>query len=237
MKRATEFLAVLILLVATGSAQSAIVLWYNGDTDAKSTTPNQVIQLSQPGAVPFDDFNVTGQVFLVQTVFTNNAIDDLAKMTGEARWEIRTGVSGSSGGSIVDRGVGPASFQATGRTVSGNKEYTVTVSGLNLQLTPNPYWLSVAPVSVDGSVHSFLTSTVGAMSIGTPPGNNGNAFSINVQTNASIALTGDYSMGVTGLLPVVIPEPSSMALVGLASAAFGGSILRRRRALAASRTA
>jgi hypothetical protein len=229
MKRAMELLSVAFVMIVAGSAQAAVVLWYNGDADGKSTIANQVVALSQPGSLPFDDFNVTGQIFFLQSLASNNTIDDLSKMTGKARWEIRTGVTASSAGSIVDRGVGPASFTPTGRTVGGVTEYTVAVSGLALNITPNPYWLSVAPESSDTKVHSFLTSTSGANAIGSPPGNNGNAFSINVSANTVAAISGDYSMNINGLLPTVIPEPSSMALAGLASALFGGAMWRRRR--------
>jgi hypothetical protein len=101
---------------------------------------------------------------------------------------------------------------------AGNNLYTITVSGLTLHLAMGTYWLGLQPIS-SGSDYGYLVSTSGANAVGTPPGNDGNAFfsqSADVPGGAmSFAYASspsdgpeDFSLGVTGS----VPEPSTWAL-------------------------
>jgi hypothetical protein len=122
---------------------------------------------------------------------------------------------------------------ATGRSGFGLDEYTITVSGLNILLAPGTYWLQVTPID-SGSGRSFLSTTSGLNAVGTPPGNNGNSFFDSSVFGAAFSPASDFvgsdndnfSLGVVGVVSAV-PEPSSLAMVGV-GALLGGVFLRRK---------
>lgn len=53
-------------------------------------------------------------------------------------------------------------------------EYEVRVDGLNVNLPPGRYWLTVAPVLTQGT--SYVEATDGTHAVGNPPGDNGDAY-------------------------------------------------------------
>ena len=126
-----------------------------------------------------------------------------------ATWEIRQGVTPGNGGTLIASGmtVTPSVTQ-TGRSGFGYTEYTVEVGGLTLHLPAdtNHYWLNVTPIG-DLSGRSFDSTTSGANCLGTPCGNNQNAFIDSNFFDYSFVPTGDpsvgqpydYSMGIKGI--------------------------------------
>jgi hypothetical protein len=216
-----------ILFAAAGQSQAAL-MWYNGYPDLVSALANEILTQVSDARV-YDDFNVTSAVTVTE-VFTNNFMNFAAT---SALWEIRSGVSAGVGGTVVASGTGAATQTANGFVAFGYTGFTIDVSGLSVALTPGTYWLMVAPID-SGSGRSFVASTSGANAVGTPAGNNGNAFFDSIFFGSNFAPTAtqghpdyDYSMGVVGNAGAV-PEPSSLALLGIGAFGMGFRAVRRR---------
>jgi hypothetical protein len=224
----------LVVLLGTGPAYDTNLL-YNGDFNGNNALANGISfdTVIYPAAV-YDDFIVpNGAVWSVNTVWSNN----LMNVTGitQAYWEIRSGVSAGDGGTLVASGTGPATQTATGRSGFTFDEYTIQVTGLNVELDPGTYWLSVSPIGPGSEVsYSFLSLTSGTNAVGQPPGNDDNSFFDSTYANFASAKTSfnpaissaDFSMGVGGQDPV--PVPPTVWLLG--SGLVGLWYLRRRKA-------
>ena len=179
-------------------------LWYNGDFDGVNGLANE--QDTSLGAGQFasiyDDFNVPeGDGWDVASVFSNNLAD--TNVTG-ASWEIRQGISEGNPGTLIagDTTLTPT-VTATGRSGFGFNEFTVEVTGLSLHLAPGDYFLNVTPIG-DLTGRSFNSTTVGANCVGSPCGNNQNAFwnsnffGFNWTSTGNQGFPYDFSMGVNG---------------------------------------
>jgi len=227
-KRTIQALVIPFCLLA-GAANSVMAnpLWYNGDFDGVNGLSNEInSSISQSNV--YDNFNVTGN-WTITSLFSNNLMNFTAST---AVWEIRTGVSAGNGGTLVASGTSAATQTATGLSGFGYEVYKIEVSGLNINLGPGTYWLTVAPEDAGGG-RSFIATTSGANAIGTPAGNDGNAFFNSTFFGANFAPTqnyisgsSDFSMGVNGS----VPEPATLALLGLGIA---GMAYHRRRPLKA----
>jgi hypothetical protein len=155
----------------------------------------------------------------VTAVFSDNLlIPSLPITITGADWEIRSGVSEGNAGTLIASGSTDSPLiTATGR---GGEilEYMVEVTGLNVFLPMLPsgqhYWLNVTPVG-NGAGRSFDATTSGAHCVGTPCGNDQDAFFNSTFFGAYFTSTAnenqpyDYSMGVIGS---VVPEPATAAL-------------------------
>jgi hypothetical protein len=228
--------AALVLLNTTAIAQAPPgSLWYNGDFDYVNGLPNERNTLVSQAAV-YDDFDVTAPLgWHVTAVFSDDLLTSDVVVTG-ADWEIRTGISEGNAGSLIASGTTNSPLVTpTGRGTE-IREFMVEVTGLNLFLPMLPsgqhYWLNVTPVG-NGTGQSFNSTTGGANCVGTPCGNDGNAFFNSTSfgtfftstTNECGSGCHDFSNGVIG---TVVPEPATPALLtcGLATLLIA---LRRRR--------
>jgi hypothetical protein len=243
MKNNYNFTARAALLVLGLSATLALTttavaqappgsLWYNGDWDLVNGLANERNTGVTQAAV-YDDFNVTAPLgWNVTAVFSDNLENTV--VTG-ADWEIRTGLSEGNGGILIASGTTNTPIvMPTGRSGFGFTEYMVEVTGLNVFLPMLPsgqhYWLNVTPVG-NGTGRSFNTTTVGANCVGTPCGNDQNAFFNSTFFGTYFTSTSnegqpsDYSMGVIGN---VIPEPATVALLTCGVGALLIAFRRRR---------
>ena len=198
---------------------SSSVLWYNGDFNDVNGLANEQNTIVTQAAV-YDNFVVTDAGgWDITSVFSDNLAN--TNITGAA-WEIRTGVSEGNGGTLVASGMTATPVVTpTGRSGFGFTEYMVEVTGLNVHLPALPagqfYWLNVTPIG-DGTGRSFDSSTSGTNCVGTPCGNDQNAFfdstffgSVFTST-ANVAQPFDFSMGVIGIgggggTPTPTPTP------------------------------
>jgi hypothetical protein len=205
-------------------------LWYNGDFDGVNALANERNTLIAQAAV-YDDFIVTG-LWHITAIFSDNLLNTV--VTG-ADWEIRTGISEGNGGTLVASGTTSSpTVTATGRSGFGYNEFMVEVTGLSLNLAPGAYWLNVTPVG-NGTGRSFNTTTSGTNCVGTPCGNDDNAFWNSTSFGAGFrhiddtVCTGchDFSNGVIGS---VIPEPATVALLTCGVGALLIVVRRRRGA-------
>lgn len=222
------FLTVLTFFMLT-SVYASPILWYNGDFDGVNGLSNE-INTSVAHSNVYDDFLVDGFGWDIDTVWSNNLMD-FGEVT-QALWEIRRGIAPGNGGTLIASGTNYATQVATGRSGFGFTEYAIEVTGLNISLLPGTYWLTVAPVGF-GSGRSFVSSTSGANAIGTPAGNNENAFiDSGIYNFASLSEWGwdyDFSMGIRGdERDYIIPEPASMSLLILGILGFGLARGKRR---------
>ena len=213
-------------------------LWYNGDFNGVNGLANERNTVVSQAAV-YDDFNVTGgPMWHVTAVFSDNLFNFGLPSTG-ADWEIRTGISEGNAGTLVASGTTNSPLVTlTGRGGFGFQEYMVEVTGLNVFLPMLPsgqhYWLNVTPVG-NGTGRSFNSTTSGLHAVGSPPGNDQNAFFnstffgyfFSSTSNPTLGQPYDFSNGVIG---TVVPEPSFWAMVAIGAVVLiGVQQLRRSR--------
>jgi hypothetical protein len=121
-----------------------------------------------------------------------------------ADWEIRTGLSEGNAGTLIASGSTSSPVVFPIWCGASNCIYRVEVTGLNVSLPPGTYWLNVTPIG-DGTGRSFNATTSGLHAVGSPPGNNQNAFFNSPRFGAYFTSTSnesqpyDYSMGVIAL--------------------------------------
>jgi hypothetical protein len=226
------FVAAAFVLNTTAIAQAPPgSLWYNGDFNDNIFLANERNTVVSQAAV-YDDFNVTAPLWDVTAVFSDNLLTRGFVVTG-ADWEIRTGLSEGNAGTLVASGTTNSPVVThTGRSGGGNTEYMFEVTGLNVFLPMLPsgqhYWLNVTPVG-NGTGRSFITTTSGTNCVGTPCGNDQNAFfnstffGTNFTSTSNEGQPYDYSNGVIG---TVVPEPATIVLL---ICGLGALIALRRR--------
>ena len=193
-------------------------LWYNGDYNFANGLANEMNTSIGSGeyASVYDDFIVpSGPGWNVTSVFSDNLLEN-TNVTG-ATWEIRQGVSEGNGGTLIASGMTMTPVVTpTGRCDFSFCEYMVEVIGLNVSLVEGRYWLNVTPIG-DLTGRSFETTTSGANCVGTPCGNNQNAFfnsnffDANFTSTANEGVPSDFSMGVNGTTGCGTPSPTPTA--------------------------
>jgi hypothetical protein len=227
--------AAFVVLNTTAIAQAPPgSLWYNGDLIdvADSLANGRNFAFTQ--AAVYDDFDVTAPAgWNVTAVFSDNLATPV--ITG-ADWEIRTGISEGDGGTLVASGTTNSPVVTpTGRSGGGYNEFMVEVTGLNVFLPMLPagqhYWLNVTPVGNGGTSGSFNSATRGTNCVGTPCGNDLNAFFNSTYygyyftSTTNLQRDDDFSNGVIGS---VVPEPATVALLTCGVGALLIAVRRRR---------
>ena len=212
-------------------------LWYNGDWNYVNGLANERNTLVSQAAV-YDDFNVTAPLgWHVTAVFSDNIFLPFVPTITGADWEIRTGISEGNAGTLIASGTTNSPVVTlTGRMTLNFQEYMVEVTGLNVFLPMLPagqhYWLNVTPVG-NGTGRSWNSTTSGLHAVGSPPGNDQNAFFNSTFFGAFFTSTSnegqpyDYSNGVIG---TVVPEPPPWAMMAMGAVVLiGVQQLRRRK--------
>jgi hypothetical protein len=210
-------------------------LWYNGDRNHTNGLANERDDSVGFGlyAHVFDDFNVpAGQTWTVTSLYSNNYNNYIESggTTTAVEWSIRQGITNGNGGTLIAGGTaGPGNlaffFKDTGDF--GFSEYTVQALNLTIYLAPGTYFLNVTPVG-NGFGRSFDSDTSGLNCVGTPCGNNGNAFFDSNEGSGSHyqgPINTDFSMGVIGM---VVPEPRLWAMMAMGAVVLLG-VQRLRR--------
>ena len=228
------FVTAALALHTTANAQAPPgSLWYNGDPNNINALANERNTAVTQAAV-YDDFNVTSPSgWHVTAVFSDNLIAG-TEITA-ADWEIRTGISEGNAGTLIASGTTNSPVVTNIRGTQN--EFMVEVTQLNVFLPMLPsgqhYWLNVTPVG-NGTGDSFNLTTSGANCVGSPCGNDDNAFFNSTYFGAYFTNTlnecsdcHDFSDGVIG---TVVPEPATVALLTCGVGALLIA-LRRRRAV------
>ena len=201
------------------------ILWYNGDFNDVNWLANEDNTSLGEGefASVYDDFNVPSGGWTLTSVFSDNF--DNTNVTG-ATWEIRQGISEGNGGTLIASGMTMAPVVTLIECVGFEFcEYMIEVIGLNVSLAEGHYWLNVTPIG-DLTGRSFDATTSGANCVGTPCGNNQNAFfnsnffGANFTSTANEGQPSDYSMGVIGSVsgggsPTPTPTPTGSPTGGI----------------------
>ncbi len=227
---AARALALLIFLFSLGISTHAEVLFYGGDYNAvfwysnSLSNENDASVHGDPyGSAVYQNFVIpAGQTWQVTALFSND-IMTIAPMS--AYWEIRTGVSGGSGGTLLSSGAGSDSYRLKG----AYGEYTNTVNGLNLTLGQGMYWFTVVPEAPDQQGRSYNTNTFGQNSVGTQITDeqyfNSPFYGYNFTHAGDIGIFPIFSSGVVGTL---VPEPSSIIMLGTGVLALAAKTRSRR---------
>jgi len=206
--RAISLLILCVVGLLPGSAYG-IGLWFNGDWLGYPPSYNP---LSSAGHCFFNDFNVGPSGWVVEEVWGHFALKPGYPVATSASWEIRSGMSGGGGGTLVASGQGLLTRTPVGWDAWYYEVNRIALTGLSVNLAPGSYWVGIG-MYVPGQV-TCLYRTTGANAIGTPAGNNGNTYE-RLYNNYSLR-NYDHSMGVNGRdLTEPIPEPASLALLGL----------------------
>ena len=216
-------------------------LWYNGDRNHTNGLANERDDSLGFGlyAHVFDDFNVpAGQTWTVTSLYSNNYNNYIESggTTTAVEWSIRQGITNGNGGTLIAGGTaGPGNFAFFFKDTGdfGFSEYTAQALNLNITLsggtTGATYFLNVTPVG-NGFGRSFDSDTSGLNCVGTPCGNNGNAFFDSNEGSGSHyggPINTDFSMGVIG---TVVPEPPPLAMMAMGAVVLiGAQQLRRRK--------
>jgi PEP-CTERM motif len=215
-------------------------LWYNGDYNHINALWNERNTFITQAAV-YDDFEVTSPLgWHVTALFSENLFYGMTVTSAD--WEIRTGVSEGNAGTLVASGTTNSPLVTF--TFHAQNEFMVEVTGLNVFLPILPqghhYWLNVTPVG-NGSGRSANSTTSGFNCVGTPCGNDDNAFWNSTFFGVFFDHTynhGDgqnnYSMGVIG---TVVPEPATVALLLCGMGALLIALRRRPTSMRAIVTA
>jgi hypothetical protein len=231
-----SLLATLTLFTLTASA--ANLYFYGGDFDNNNALAHGLANETDGtvngvpyGAATFQNFVVSDNQINVTGMFTND-IMDLNPPPATAYWEIRSGVSEGNGGTLIASGTGADSLTATGRERNGRLEYTNLVQGLNVNLTSGTYWFAVVPQSPnDPAGRSFNTNSLeGLNTVGTQISNQqyfDSAFFGFSFTNANTQIADAFPTFSSGVYADVVPEPSSLIMMGSGVLAAAG-VLRRR---------
>ncbi len=212
----------LSILAVAGIAAAAVAQpdWYNGDPDGVNAISAE-FNTDIGDSFLFEDFDHNGGT--IEGLFGNFLIS--TNVTGYM-WEIRSGVSNGSGGTLHAAGDtdGDWSLTRSGWDSFGMISYNFCADIPDLTLPAGTYMMALSPIG-DGQGRSFLQTTSGAGGIGSPNDNDLNWFHSDFSgvTYAENVMPGnDFSYGING---VCIPAPASVALLGLG----GLSAVRRRR--------
>jgi hypothetical protein len=238
MKTVLAACGLLVALVATPAF--AGILFYGGDfnpgsVNADGLANEQDLTVSQ--AAVYTPFVVGGAGWNVTGLFTNNMMNITAL---SASWEIRSGVSAGNGGTLLFSGTGAPTVTDTGLFGSGLEVFQVEVTGLNINLSPGNYWMSVVPICLNADNatcgngnRSFQANTDGTNAIGTPEPLNlsffDSRFFNKTFENATVeaGVLTEFSAGVLGDAAGAVPEPGSLGLLGGGLLILAG--IRRRR--------
>ncbi|HEX4666507.1 MAG TPA: hypothetical protein VH207_07900 [Chthoniobacterales bacterium] len=200
---------------------SATTLWYNGDFNGVNGLANELDTSLGSGqyAHVYDDFVVNCESgWDITAVFSHDL--ENTNVVG-ATWEIRQGVSEGNPGTLIASGT-TATPEVTVYSGGGFgfTEFQIKVTGLSVHLDPGTYFLNVTPQG-DLTGRSFDSTTSGANCVGTPCGNNQNAFFDSnffgafYTSTANEGQPSDFSMGVEGSAscegtPTPTPSPTPM---------------------------
>ena len=219
--------SLLILLLATGaSAPAQTPAFYGGDFDFRGFLESGKHTAIEDARV-YD--NVDNDVLYVDWVFGNFLID--GPLPTQLYYEFRQGVEPGSGGELMQSGTVAATTEQTFRGAFGMLEWQVFGLIPRIELAPERYWFTVAPVG-EGSGHYYLSTTSGRNGTGSPLGD-GNSFYDSETFGANFDPTGDWLGKGTwdfslGFGNNEIPEPATFFATLAALALL--ALRNRRRA-------
>ena len=237
LPRVSLLSAFALFVVAASLAKADPVIFYDGDPNGGLTYDMHVYSIT--GAYEsfrdwaYSDFTVPlGQTWTLTSMFGNfaNADPNAATIIPNFQYEIRTGMSGSNGGTLVDSDTGlSAASTDQGYQVGGWEAYGYSVNLTSPVTLPGgtTYWLALIPISLNG-YNVGLQTTSNANSVNSPNDQSSEFLTWDYldPTDVYSSLPDDFSVGVRGTVAIV-PEPASAAILLVPALAL---LTRRRRA-------
>lgn len=219
MRKSVFLFAVMATLSSSAFASD---VWYGGDFDGRNGYfSNLGPDLFGFEGICYDDFtwnsaNPAGHIH--GSIFADGATNM------PVYWEIRSGMSTSGLGTLVASGDSAATFTNIGNAFGFNVfDFQANIGPVALT-NGNTYWLGVATdtrVGGNGSEIGAIGTTSGVGGVGSPLLNH-NALQWDANANTIVDSQDDLSLGISA---AAVPEPASMAALGLGVAA----LLRRRK--------
>ncbi|HRI12179.1 MAG TPA: PEP-CTERM sorting domain-containing protein [Verrucomicrobiota bacterium] len=197
--------------------------FFGGYADGVGSVPTGNNTIGPALRIVYDDFtfDLSGKIVGFEMVGRDNTGAPVGMY-----YEIRTGMSEGNGGTLLFSGTTLSAVAGDlplngdyGTPPPGTGNYRWYDSGPSspIQLDPGTYWIGLAPVQQFGSFD--LATTVGLGSVGHPI-DDGNAFysdsSDPLKSFASLG-SSDFSLRVVTESTVIVPEPTTSALLGLGS--------------------
>lgn len=234
-----RMIAAALAFAAMAAAPSqAAVLYYGGDASqfypgAYYAAYNE-LNVSGDSIQVFDSFDVpTGHTWTVTGLFEQFALFNPAHPPTTVTWQIRTGVTSATFGTLVASGSTAPSLTPNGIGLNGEfgEDLTLDLTGTPVVLSGGQtYWLNIQPITPDyyhtfvGGTRSHTNAVGGALDFTSLIFFNG-AFNIAPPWDATQGLT-----GVDGYIPPpppAVPEPPVLLVFAASLLTLFG--LRRAR--------
>jgi len=215
------------VLVLAGTRPASGQLWRNGSFDGFGGVASAFIGDTFEARV-YDNFIVSGSGWHITSLYGEFLTDFVP---GFAFWEIRSGITEGFGGSVLYSATSSVTDFVDMGDAFGYDQLGLTIGGFApFVLGPGDYWLTIAVVGSTGN--AFLGTTDGhdgvkavtdfRFFLDSPA--NGYIFS-----DDGVPFRSDFAYGLDGQEISVVPEPSTLLLVGTGVGFVALFRLKRRR--------
>ena len=232
-------IALLVGLGSLAAISSADLLFYGGDANLHDIVIAGRNMAFGGRVDAYDDMHLNSASHITG-LFGNFFVDPNASIS-QAYYEVRQGLSLLSEGIVVASGTVGATATANNLTFGNVVGRTIHLD-VSLDLAAGDYYLAISPVGNGHSPRTFIAVTDGVNGVGSPLQNDnswvhsgtdisygsnyGDGLFVLARPLTANSVHSDFSYGVEGTAAPV-PEPGTIALIGLSAAAAVRRKLRK----------